>query len=409
MKVLHTSDWHLGRSLHRRKRLDEFAAFLQWLTETIEDQKIDILLVAGDIFDTPTPGNKSQELYYQFLNKASNTCCRHIIVIGGNHDSPSFLNAPKDLLRDLNVHVVGSATENIEEEVIVLHDKENEPEAIVCAVPYLRDRDLRTVEAGETADDKLKKLTDGLKLHYADVCEIAEKRQNELGDVPIIAMGHLFTDGGKIIDEDGVRDLYVGSLAHIKEDTFKSCIDYLALGHLHVSQRVGEADHMRYSGSPIPMGFGEARQDKKVVVIEFDGKTPEINQLIIPVFQQLEKITGNIEEIQDKIKKLKDAESSAWLDVEYSGDEIAGNLTELLDEAVSETNIEILRIQNKRIRDKALSSTVTEETLDDLDHNQVFERCLDAHEVTEVERPQLIDSYGEITRQTQENDQHENS
>ncbi len=409
MKILHTSDWHLGRSLHRRKRHDEFAAFLDWLTKTITAEKVDILLVAGDVFDTTIPGNRSQELYYQFLNKASNTCCRHIIVIGGNHDSPSFLNAPKEVLRALSVYVVGSATDNIEDEVIVLHNNEQKPEAIICAVPYLRDRDIRTVDAGENHEDKLKKLTNGLKQHYTAVCEIAEAKQKELGEIPIVAMGHLFTDGGQIVDEDGVRDLYVGNLAHIKEDTFKSCIDYLALGHLHVPQRVGKAEYMRYSGAPIPMGFGEAKQEKKVVVIEFDGKTPEISELIIPMFQQLEKITGNITDIQNKIQNLKDTASSAWLDIEYTGDEIAGNLTELLDEAISETNLEILRIQNRRIRDKVLGSTVSEETLDDLDHDEVFERCLDAHDVTKTERPQLIESYQIITQQMQENDQYENS
>jgi len=409
MKILHTSDWHLGRSLHRRKRHAEFTAFLDWLIEKITEEEIDILLIAGDIFDTTTPGNRAQELYYQFLNKASETCCRYIIIIGGNHDSPSFLNAPKDLLRVLNVHVVGSATENIEDEVIVLHNGAQQAEAIICAVPYLRDRDIRTVEAGEDHQDKLEKLTNGIKQHYAAVFKIAESRQKELGDIPIIAMGHLFTDGGRIIDEDGVRDLYVGNLAHIKKDTFNPGIDYLALGHLHIPQCVGKTENMRYSGSPIPMGFGEAKQDKKVVLVEFDGKNPQISEITIPMFQQLEKITGNLTDIQDIILNLKNTNSNAWLDIEYTGDEIAGNLTELLNEAISETQLEILRIQNRRIRNKVLSPAANEDTLDDLDHTEVFERCLDAHEITKTERPQLIASYTEITRQMQEKDQHENS
>ena len=112
MKILHTSDWHIGRSLYGRKRYDEFSAFLDWLAEFIQAESVDALLVSGDVFDTSTPSNRAQELYYRFLCKVSASCCRHIVVIAGNHDSPSFLNAPKELLRALNVYVVGSITEN---------------------------------------------------------------------------------------------------------------------------------------------------------------------------------------------------------------------------------------------------------------------------------------------------------
>ena len=134
MKILHTSDWHLGRSLYGRKRYEEFSAFLNWLAQTIEDEDVDVLLVAGDVFDTSTPSNRAQELYYRFLCRVSRSCCRHVVVIAGNHDSPSFLNAPKELLRILNVHVVGSMTEALDDEVIALC-KDNKPEAIICAVP----------------------------------------------------------------------------------------------------------------------------------------------------------------------------------------------------------------------------------------------------------------------------------
>ena len=157
MKFLHTSDWHLGRSLYGRKRYEEFTAFLDWLTQTIEDEKIDALLVAGDVFDTSTPSNRAQELYYRFLCRVAASCCRHVVVVAGNHDSPSFLNAPKELLRALNVYVVGSMTEAYEDEVFILQ-ADDKPEAIVCAVPYLRDKDIRTVEPGETIDDKNAKL-----------------------------------------------------------------------------------------------------------------------------------------------------------------------------------------------------------------------------------------------------------
>lgn len=412
MKILHTSDWHLGRSLYGRKRYDEFSAFLNWLADVIEQESIDALLVAGDIFDNSTPGNNAQKLYYRFLCKVASSSCRHIVVIAGNHDSPSFLNAPKELLRALNVYVVGSINENPEDEVLTLYNASDIPEAIVCAVPYLRDRDIRTVEAGESVDDKNNKLIDGVKKRYSEVCSIAEQKkkvfqqEKALENVPIIAMGHLFTAGGKTVEGDGVRELYIGTLAHIEAGAFPKCIDYLALGHLHVPQKVGDAEHIRYSGSPIPMGFGEAKQKKSVVIIDFTDK-PDIRPFPVPCFQPLERISGGIDDITVKINELKAADSNAWLEIDYTGTEIGGNLRELIDEAVAETKMEIRRVKNKRLVEQVLSRSNAEETLDDLDVNDVFMRCLDTYDVLEDERPELIQSYKEIVKKLQEEDSNE--
>lgn len=408
MKIIHTSDWHLGRSLYGRKRYDEFAAFLDWLAQTIEDEKIDILLVAGDVFDTSTPSNRAQELYYSFLRRVSISCCRHIVVIAGNHDSPSFLNAPKALLRALNVYVVGSMTEALEDEVIVLR-KDEQPEAIVCAVPYLRDRDIRTVEPGETIDDKNAKLIEGLKKHYADVCDIAEQKRTEFENdghtgIPIIAMGHLFTAGGKTVDGDGVRELYVGSLARVSESVFPSSIDYLALGHLHVPQAVGSTEHIRYCGSPIPMGYGEATQEKKVVLIEFNNTNPNIQEVHVPCFQKLVRIVGSLDDIHTKIEELKKKESRAWLEIEYTGKDIIGNLRDTLDEALADSAIKILRIKNKRVTDRVISAIADDETLDDLDPGDVFIRCLDAFDVPDEDREELTVSYKEAIKSLYEED-----
>lgn len=408
MKILHTSDWHLGRSLYGRKRYDEFAAFLYWLAQTIEDEGIDVLLVAGDVFDTSTPSNRAQELYYRFLCRISASCCHHVVVIAGNHDSPSFLNAPKELLRALNVYVVGSMTEALEDEVIVLH-KDAQPEVIVCAVPYLRDKDIRTVEPGETIDNKNAKLVEGLKKHYADVCDIAEQKQTKFekeghADIPIIAMGHLFTAGGKTVDGDGVRELYVGSLAHVGVDVFPSTIDYLALGHLHVPQAVGSAEHIRYCGSPIPMGYGEASQEKKVVLIEFNSTTPNIHEVPVPCFQQLLRIVGSLDDIHAKLEELKKEESRAWLEIEYTGADIIGNLLDILDESLADSAMEIRRIKNRRVMDRVISTIAEEETLDDLDAGDVFTRCMDAFDVPDEDRQELTASYNEVIKDLLEDD-----
>ena len=403
MKILHTSDWHIGRTLYGKKRYEEFEAFLQWLVDTIQTQKVDILLVCGDVFDTGTPSNRAQELYYGFLCNVATSCCRHVVVIAGNHDSPSFLDAPKELLRTLHVQVIGSLPQTREEEVLVLY-KQEQMEAIICAVPYLHDKDIRTAEPGETIDDKNIKLVEGLKRHYEKVCSIAEQKRGGRSDIPIIAMGHLFTAGGKTVEDDGVRELYVGSLTHIEIDAFPSSIDYLALGHLHIPQCVGKQPHLCYSGSPIPMGFGEANQEKKVMLIEFTEKKPTIQEIPVPCFQQLIRIEGSLEAIQAKLNSLKQENSQAWLEIEYTGKDLIPNLRELLDDALVGTTMEIRRIKNKQIMDRVLNNLAKKETLDDLSEQDVFIRCLDAFDVPEEEREGLIESYTQIVKALHEDD-----
>ncbi|MEM9103456.1 MAG: exonuclease SbcCD subunit D C-terminal domain-containing protein [Pseudomonadota bacterium] len=408
MKILHTSDWHLGRSLYSRKRYHEFSAFLDWLLQTISDEQIDILLIAGDVFDTNTPSNKAQALYYQFLCRVAASNCHHVVVIAGNHDSPSFLNAPKELLKTLKVWVVGAVTEKLEDQVLVL-EAENKHKAIVCAIPYLRDKDIRTVEAGENIDDKNAKLVQGVKDHYARVCDIAKQKQKDLkeaGDshVPIIAMGHLFTAGGKTVDGDGVRELYVGSLAHVEKDIFPTAIDYFALGHLHVPQKVGGAAHIRYCGSPLPMGFGEAKQQKKVVVTQFDQTLPVIQEYQVPCFQKLSRIVGSLEVIQRELSALKKMNISVWVEIEYIGHEIIGNLRETIEETITDTAIEILRIKDRRILETVMSSRAESENLDELDIKDVFHRCLEAHNILDEDQEALIDTYHQVIQSLYDED-----
>lgn len=405
LKLLHTSDWHIGRTLYGRKRYEEFEAFLTWLAETIQQNEIDALLVAGDVFDTSAPSNRAQELYYRFLCRVAASSCRHVVVVAGNHDSPSFLNAPKELLKALDIHVVGSSTESPEDEVLVLRNEQDVPELIVCAVPYLRDRDIRVAEAGESVEDKERKLIEGIRTHYAAVAALAEQKREELGaDIPIVGTGHLFTAGGQTVDGDGVRELYVGSLAHVTAGIFPGCFNYLALGHLHVPQKVNGSETIRYSGSPLPMGFGEAKQQKSVCQVEFHSTAASIQLIDIPVFQKLERVKGDWEGISNRIIELSATDSQGWLEVIYDGTEVIGDLRERLEAAISGTQMEILRIKNNRIIERVLRQIHEEETLDDLNVNDVFERCLAVHDVSEEQRPELLRAYQETVSSLYEDD-----
>ena len=406
MKILHTADWHIGRSLYGRKRYEEFEAFLGWLAEIIQQHGIDALVVAGDVFDTSTPSNRAQGLYYRFLCRVAAGSCRHVVIVGGNHDSPSFLNAPKELLKALDIHVIGRASE-ASEEVLVLCNEQGVQELIVCAVPYLRDRDIRLAEAGENFDDKERKLIEGIRKHYADVAAAAEQKRTELGvEIPIVATGHLFTAGGQTVDGDGVRDLYVGSLAHVAAGIFPTCFNYVALGHLHVPQKVSNSETIRYSGSPLPMGFGEAKQQKSVCRVEFHGTAASVQRIDVPVFQKLERIQGNWDDISRRIFELSTANSGTWLEITYEGAEVIGDLRERIEDAIEGTQLEVLRVKNNRIIERVLGHIDAEETLENMDANDVFERCLDVHDISDDQRPELLLTYQETLSSIHEDDLH---
>ena len=500
LTILHTSDWHLGRRLYGRMRYEEFEAFLSWLQDTISAQKVDVLIVAGDIFDTMTPSNRAQALYYEFLGKVSKSCCQHIVIVAGNHDSPTFLDAPSNVLKFLNVHVIGTACEDLNDEVLVLDDADGTPHCIIAAVPYLRDRDVRSSAAGESADSKDANVIKGIRAHYDEVASIAKTKQAELAEmhqrhIPIIATGHLFAAGGTTTEDDGVRELYVGSLGKISADMFDESFDYVALGHLHVPQRVGGRESIRYSGSPIAMGFGEARQQKQVLLVQFgtverslsestiiqltntvttieksvekttkkvasqatdfmddlfgfddsledkesglkqegrveegltqtdDAQNTDLNStdiksketsaltsqllhhdesrqmqvvsLPIPKFQKLAQISGDLATISETIRSI-DPTESIWLEVVYTGNEIISGLKEQINQMVENLSLEVLITKNASSYNKVLNQQQISETLQDLNEEEVFERCLIAHNIPDEQKLSLRDAYDQI-------------
>jgi exonuclease SbcD len=237
---------------------------------------------------------------------------------------------------------------------------------------------------------------------------VAEQQQATFAkdqiNIPIIGMGHLFAAGGKTVDNDGVRDLYVGSLAHVTADIFPSSLDYLALGHLHVPQIVGGKNHIRYCGSPIPMGYGEATQTKKVIIVAFNAEQSTIQEIDVPCFQPLVRIAGDLDHINQKLTQLVTGKSNAWLEVEYTGGEVVANLKETIDEKITGSAMEVRRIKNKQMIDRVMQNLQVNETLDDLNETDVFARCLDAFEVPDTDRTELLASYGEIMQTIAEED-----
>ena len=400
MKVLHTSDWHIGRRLMEHDRLDEFKAFFTWLIDLINREKIDVLLVAGDVFDNTTPSVQAQNVYYSFLGELAKSCCRHAVIISGNHDSPAFLDAPGELLKICNIHVIGQASQEPGQEVITLQDANNDPELIVCAVPYLRDRDVRTVSESESPESMDKALREGIKNHYE---QVFAQVPTEL-DVPVIAMGHLFIHNGRVITGEGIRSLYVGTALEVESSIFPENITYTALGHLHSPQMAGR-ENIRYSGSPIAMTFAESEGAKSVCIIELDDKAM-IHEVPVPVFQNMARISGDMNEICSQIQALALQDESVWIEVTYTGQEIIGDLQERLQNLTKDTpQLEILAIYNEGGGDSGLDETLhaIPDGLEKITPMEMLTMCFDENNTSQEQRKVFITLYQEILREVEEN------
>ncbi len=313
MKILHTSDWHLGQSFFTKSRKNEHAAFLKWLLQQVEVHQIDAIIVAGDVFDTGTPPSYARELYHAFIGELQGMQCT-LVVLGGNHDSVSVLNESKALLKYLNSHVIASTYGELSEQVITLNDRKGQPSAVLCAVPFIRPRDVLVSEAGQSGTDKRQALGDAIKQHYGTLynealslrASMEEKRIKDGSEnsaaIPIIATGHLTALG--VSQSESVRDIYIGTLEGFDAKGFPPA-DYIALGHIHRPQKVAKTEHIRYSGSPIPLSFDELNTQKQVVLITFESEstTPTISTLPVPRFQAMEVIKGDLKAIEAAINK----------------------------------------------------------------------------------------------------------
>lgn len=401
IKILHTSDIHTGRKLKDHDRTDEFRKFFCWLEKQITNEEIDTLLISGDIFDNTTPSVTAQNIYYRFLGHIAESRCRHTVIISGNHDSAAFIDAPSDILRHCKVHVIGQACMNPEDEVICLNDSYGRPELIVCAVPYLRDKDVRTVSADDSFSDIDHAMQAGIKAHYERVFEYAKSLQGN-SDVPLIAMGHLFLKNGRTSEGDGVRSLYVGTSVEVSSDIFPEYVTYTALGHLHSAQSIGR-ENIRYSGSPIAMGFGEAGQNKSVSVIETDGKNlVSVKEIPVPVFQRLERISGDMNKLENEINSLGHENKSIWLDVTYTGNEIIADLQERINEyAKRYSGLEVLSVHDENTSTEILKGNFRGKSLEEFAPEKIFEHLLDDRNIEGEQRIMFMRMYREILHEVE--------
>jgi exonuclease SbcD len=283
MRLLHTSDWHLGQSLHNFERHYEHQRFLDWLLDTVVAEQADALLIAGDIFDNANPSSASQKQLYRFLQQAKERAPHlNLIVIAGNHDSPGRLEAPGPLLEAHGTRVIGAVQRredgeiDIESLVLPLTGRSGAIEAWCLAVPFLRPGDVPRVAVEEGADPYLA----GIALLYKQALELALSKRED--GQAILAMGHCHMVDGQM-SNDSERRIVIGGTEMLPAGIFDPAIVYAALGHLHLAQSVGKQQHIRYSGSPIPLSFAEVGYQHQILRIDIDGAAVgEITPLMVP-------------------------------------------------------------------------------------------------------------------------------
>lgn len=378
LRVLHTADWHLGHSLHGHSRAHEHEKFLAWLTELIVSESVDALIIAGDVFDGANPPTQALTMYYEFLAELSRVAPGiDVLVIGGNHDSASRLNAPEALLSAIGVYVVGGLVRRSGEDahavdlqklVVPLTDANGEVAAIVAAVPFMRPADLPAVKDMEEGADT---LVEGVREAYMQVLEEARRRKTD--KQALIATGHCYMVGSQI-SEMSERRVLGGNQHALPEAIFPNDVDYVALGHLHKAQRVGRRENIRYSGSPIPLSMSEDTYKHQVVLVDFeDGKLVKWRKKRVPRTTELVRIKGeSLDEVLATLAAMDDAHligdlARPYLDVSLTLSSPVVNLREKIENVLAGKRPSLVKISVTYSGDrKTLSDTHSGQKLADL-------------------------------------------
>ena len=395
MRFLHTSDWHLGQNFMGKSRLAEHQAFFAWLLQQVVEQQIQAVIVAGDVFDTGAPPSYARELYNQLIIDLRGLNCQ-LVVLAGNHDSVAVLNESKGLVAQLSTSVITQPQQPLSEQLILLGQAQ--PFALLAAIPFLRARDMVTSQAGESSTDKKRSLQQAISDHYQQLFKQAQDYLAEQQlQLPIILTGHLTTLGASI--SESVRDIYVGNLQSFPSDAFPPA-DYIALGHIHRPQLVAGQQHVRYSGSPIPLSFDELATPKQVLLVECQAdQVSSITPLAVPNFQPLARIAGSLPEIKQQLQAFAGQSVTTWLEIEVQQDDYLESLHSTIQALCDELPVEVLRLKRQRQSAVSLTATDHQESLAELTVEQVFARRLDQEQLAAEQRQQLIELHQSIVEE----------
>ena len=404
MRLLHTSDWHLGQTFLQFERSYEHQSFLSWLLDTLERESVDGLLIAGDVFDNSNPSAAAQNMLYGFLTEAHRRVPHlNIVLTAGNHDSPGRLEAPAPFLSLFDARVVGQVARNdegiqVEQLVYPLKNREGQVAAWCIAMPFLRPGDVPRVEA---ADDP---YMAGIEALYRQAFEVACARR-EAGQA-IVAMGHCHMTGSETSD-DSERRIVVGGAEALSAGVFDEGIGYVALGHLHLPQKIKGDETRRYSGSPFPMSFSEIHYPHQVVVFDLDGTAvTNIREIRVPRRVELLKVPASARPLDEVLAELTALELPERPEAEWPYLLVRVQLTQpepglrsQIESVLEGKPVRLARIEPTYPKGGA-DETATAMSVDEmhaLAPSDFFER-LYAHRYGEAPPAELMSAFNELTQ-----------
>lgn len=403
MRVLHTSDWHLGQLFYQHDRSGEHQQFFSWLLNVLLEEKIDLLLVSGDIYHTATPPTQAENQLYEFIKQANQLNPQlHIVLIAGNHDSAKRITTAKPLLAQFNTHVVGRF-DFLAPEQSVIHLKIAEQTTCILAIPFIRQSDI--------LDSQLS-YAQAVKKAYSLAYQTVENTATEATSV--IAMGHLHAKGVSV-SEDSERNLIIGGEEAIGADAFPKEVDYVALGHLHKAQQVNKCEHIRYSGTPFAMSFSERNYQHQVLILQFSqGKLQSVNPLYTPRFRDTillpEKEILSLEKLCEQLTLLKiDKDSPPYLRLRLSAQDTQSDFREQIDTALKDKTVYFCGIERVRSQKVTKGELVFDDLtkVEKLSADQVLNTAFKQHK--ELQESQITEQirllFNELVKQVDEEQQ----
>ena len=402
LRILHTSDWHLGKKLHDIDFLPFQREFLDHLIHLIINENVNVLLVSGDVFDQANPSNEARKLYYSFLSRLMGKEVS-VFITAGNHDSPQMINAPAELLKFLDIHVVGHRMEDESEMIFPLKTPDGKLAAVLAAVPFLRDADLRKLVVRETESDRLEQIRSGMKNEFSRLADFCKK---QYAGMPAIAMGHLYAQGAHTSESE--REIQVGNQAGIPVELFPSYFDYYALGHIHKPQTVSKSGRILYSGSPYPLSFSEREDKKKLILINVQNDTINFEDVFLPEYLTLCAVEGNMEEIRNRLQYYFDngVEKNDFFELHVKEENYSAATKIEFEEMKDEFEQKGFNIVKYRLtfldQREGLNALYSGGEISEISVAEVFEKKLISAAYSEEDRILLLEAFHEIYQAIQQ-------
>ena len=398
IKILHTADWHIGKVLHKQSLREDVLAFFDELFKLIAKEKVNVLLVSGDLFDLANPGSRERADYYHFLSRLIDKKI-HVIITGGNHDGVGVLDAPKELLNALNINVIGGSKKSLYDEVIEIKNEKNEVELVVAAVPFLRDKDLRNLNQDHKYKSRIEAIKEGIRGHYAQLGKICEKQYK---GIPAIAMGHLYAKG--VSSSESERDIHIGNAVAIESSIFPSCFGYVALGHIHRPQVIGKNEMIRYSGSPLPLSFSEREDKKGVILLELDNGQFNHPQFIeVPKQRELRRMKGDYKTVSNALKEYKPTfPLPSFVELAFEEEAFSTTVLAKIEDLVSDyKDHDLFKILKNKTNFKTGAKDTSElfkegENIEDLNPKDVFIKRMEQEELDNAKQNDLLVAFAKL-------------